>query len=124
MNLIEQARQWPQGLAAISDWLGSDGAVVDSEMAQARANVCLICPYHEPKQSVTGIMADAFKRVLEIKNRLGLRVAGQKRLGLCGICSCSTNLKIWMILDRILKQTSEIEMKSYPNYCWIIKEQV
>lgn len=124
MNIIEQAKSWPHGLSLISDWLGSDAKVVHPETAQARANICLQCPKHDSKSSVTGAMAGVFKRLLEYKSKLGLRVSGEKQLGLCGVCSCACRLKIWQTHDRVCSQSTETELKSYPSNCWILTEKI
>lgn len=119
MNLLDQVKNWPRGAELLFDWLGSDGVVVSQETAQARANICLTCPQHDSGASVTGAMAGGFKRLLELKNKAGLRVSGEKNLGLCDICGCSTRVKIWQPIDRICKMKLPEEV--YPSHCWITK---
>ena len=122
MNLLNQVKHWPHGREVISDWLGSGGHVVDRELAQQRADICLTCPMNGETNTVTGAFAGGIKRLLEMKNKLGLRVHGEKALGLCDVCGCANRLRIWQPMPLVREAATTEELRDYPPHCWIKTE--
>lgn len=118
MSLLEQARHIPHGLKVIAEWLGSGGEVVDKETAQARANICLECPQNAQGSGVTTAVAGAIKRHLEVKNKLGLRVDGSKKLKTCQSCGCVLNLLIWQKQEKVESELNDTEKENLPAFCW------
>ena len=80
MNLIERAKQFKVGAETIMEWLGAGAITVHPTLAQGRADVCLKCPLNVHESSITEAMAAAIKKQVEIKNKLQLRVNGEKFL--------------------------------------------
>jgi len=114
MGIIHQAIE---GLPNITEWV-VDGTVVDLEEAQSRANVCLQCDRNESTSFAASAVAHSVRRLLELKNKLGLRVDGEKKLGQCGVCSCVLKLQIWEPMELVEKQRNKA--LSYPPQCWKI----
>jgi hypothetical protein len=118
MTLIEQAKQYVNGVDTLMEWTIT-GRVVTPPMAQDRADTCLRCPRHKPTNFFKSLFAGAVKRQVGLKNKLKLRVKGEKQLGECEVCGCVMKTKIWMELDTI-KPTDE-ESKDYWHQCWLLK---
>ncbi len=118
MNLLDQAKHIPHGVAVISKWLGSGGEVVDQEIAQARADVCNRCHNNvlgfKPIQTV----ATAVKQYLSVKNGLGLRVNGEHSLGACSACWCQLRLLVWEPQEKVQRELTDEERPKLPIWCW------
>jgi hypothetical protein len=123
MNLFEKARQSGLGAAHIADWLGEGGMVVDQATAQHRANTCITCGLNQPGSILVGAVAHAVRGQLGIKNKLKLRVEGEKKLKECQECGCQLKLLIWEPQDRVEKHLSESSRAALPGMCWKIKKQ-
>jgi hypothetical protein len=123
VNLIEQARHIPDGIRNVTDWVGSGGEVVDARTAQHRANTCITCALNRPISPVTKAIALAIKAQLGVKNRLKLRVDGEKSLLGCDACGCVLRLQVWEPQDRVESHLTEEEIRKIPSFCWKIKKQ-
>ena len=121
MNLIEKAKAIPGGTVHLSTWVGSGGMVVSQDEAQERANTCLECVKNEPGLGITSVVAAATKRYLEFKNKLELRVNGEKKLLSCELCGCELRLQIWQPIERVKAEMNDEEIAKAPDFCWKIK---
>lgn len=119
MNIWGTASNYANGAAILCDWIGSGGNVVDRDVAQARADVCLKCPLHTAKWSFVESVAGAIKQQIGLKKHLKLRVDGEKKLHVCSVCGCAMRLKIWLPMERI-KPDGDEKSKYDPN-CWLLK---
>lgn len=119
MNLWERAKAIPHGLKVLSEWIGDGGDVVPQDVAQDRASICIKCPKNEARWMPSDTVAAAIKKHLEVKNKLELRVVGEKNLGTCSVCTCVIRLLIWEPQDRVKAQLQPDEI--YPNFCWKTK---
>lgn len=125
INLLDQVRYMARGSAILLEWT-LDGIVVEQNMAQSRADVCTgrlsgnRCPnnvHYEFSETV----GTAVKRIVALKNRLKLRVHGEKQLLACSACGgCALKAKVWKELSSILPDDEERE-KLNPQ-CWILAE--
>lgn len=120
MNLFDQVKSIPGGIESIKDWLGSGGQVVDLKVAQHRANTCITCAKNQPISSITKAVALAIKAQLGIKNKLNLRVEGEKKLKGCDICGCVLRLQIWQPQAMVESHLTEDERMQLPGFCWKI----
>ena len=59
------------------------------------------------------------RRQIELKNKLNLRVNGEKSLHICGGCLCVLKLKVWAPI-KFIAQTTDMT-KLHPD-CWQISE--
>ena len=66
MNILEQAKKIPHGIAVITDWIGDGGEVVHPLEAQRRADICNQCPRNVQGFSVTKPVAAAIKKFLGV----------------------------------------------------------
>jgi len=105
-------------MSTLTDWLGSGGRPVDKDLAQSRADICLKCPENKPDSELTVAIALGIKAVLELKNRMNLRVKGEKSLHQCSVCTCALRLKVWAPIEVIRKHMDADELSKYPDYCW------
>lgn len=128
MTLLDQAKHIPNGIAVISKWLGSGGEVVDARVAQARANICNFgaadgkrCINNDMGIHLATTVALTVKQYLEIKNKLGLKVVGEKGLGTCSMCGCSLRLKVHEPQERVRAELTDEEKLTAPDFCWQIK---
>lgn len=121
MNLLERARQLKNGTKILTDWLGDGAVVVSQSDAQARADVCLKCPMNESGFKIAGAVASEIKRQVEVKNRLMLRVDGEKSLHTCKACGCALRLKIWLPDQKIISGENEQSLFKYHEDCWVPK---
>lgn len=120
MTLIDQAKQMIEGVKTLKDWLGSGAETVPWRLAQQRANVCLKCPMNQPGNMATGAIADAVKKQIELKNKLKLRVVGEKSLLHCTACGCVLRLKVHIPIDKL--GLTAVDIGKYDPNCWQRKE--
>lgn len=118
MSIFDQAKAIPHGVQSITEWLGEGGNVVDRAESQRRANICLHCDENKEDWIVTGMVADAVRRHLEVKNHLKLRVVGEKNLGRCDVCQCVLRLLVHEPLDNVKRQMKYNPGEKYPEKCW------
>jgi hypothetical protein len=111
MNLWERAKTIAHGAKALAMWLGDGAETVQYLQAQGRANRCLQCPVMIPCPKLEGVAADAVRQMVETKNKLSLRVSGEKALGCCGACSCVLRLKTWLPIEKIQSETNDEGME-------------
>jgi len=114
MGILNQAIH---GIPNITGWI-ADGRVVEPEEAQRRANICLFCPNNVNASTAISIVASGVRRLLEMKNKLGLRVAGEHRLGQCSVCQCVLKLQVHEPLELVEKQRNKEH--AFPSHCWKI----
>lgn len=121
MSVFNTARRKLDGLRILAEWLGEGGLAVDREVAQSRADICLVCPKHVRGGELTEAVALKIKEQIEFKNVMELRVRGEKQLHTCGVCQCVLRLKCWLPLKKILPTPEE--MNDYPSECWLKTEK-
>src|ERR1019366_6798667 len=107
MNIFERVKAYKDGMEVIRDWLGEGGITVSQVMAQKRANICIACPKNVGGWMFVDAVAAAIRRQTEIKNKLQLRVEGEKQIKTCAACGCASKLKIWIPLRNILPDEDE-----------------
>lgn len=122
MNLLERAGQYANGIQILRDWLGSGGIAVEPSRSQGRANICLACPCNDAGFSVAESVATAIRNHVELKNKLELRVDGEKSLHTCQICQCALRLKVHVPMAVIRGHMTPDELGKFPDHCWQKKE--
>jgi hypothetical protein len=123
MSLFERASAYQNGALTVLEWLGEGGTVVPRHKADARAKVCIECPHNVPGGALTKVVAEAVRRHLEVKNKLGVNVSGEKKLHQCNICLCQLRLKVHVPIEVIRRHMSREELARFPDYCWQKTEQ-
>lgn len=121
----------PSGMAVLVDWLGEGGSPVDPMVAAFRAQRCLIgnngqpCPKNAELNwwdRVKHQIADWIKAELELKARMALHLAEDGKLGMCRVCGCCLQLKVWTPAKHIREHTTPEKLAEFPEYCWIKRE--
>jgi len=120
MSIAEKARQYRNGIDVLKDWLGDGANPVEKELAQTRANTCLQCLSHTTHYQFTETIANAVRIQIGLKNKLQLRVDGEKQLHTCSVCGCAMRLKVHVPIEHIALDADE--RKDYPECCWLLKE--
>lgn len=123
MNLWDSVKHIPDGVRNLADWLGEGGQVVDPAEAQRRADTCITCGLNKPGPAVTKAVALAIKAQLGVKNKLKLRVDGEKKLHQCGACGCVLRLLIHEPQERVEAHITEEERGKLPGMCWKISNK-
>lgn len=122
MSLFDKAKEFAVGAEEITAWLGSGGKIVPQEVAQERANICLECAKNVEVGVVKDTIASATRKILEAKNKLGLRIDGEKRLGMCSDCGCVLRLLVWQPQERVQPYLTEEDLKNAPTFCWKLRK--
>jgi hypothetical protein len=126
VNLFEKAKQWANGVAVLSAWLGSGAPIVFKSTAQSRGDVCTgrlsgnPCSKNVKEYEVTEAISKAIKEQVTLKSKLELRILGEKSLFTCSGCGCPLPLKIWIPVEKL--GLDEDELKNFPDFCWMKKE--
>lgn len=121
MSLWDTVRKYANGASTLADWIGDGGHVVDAQIAQYRASVCLRCPKHTTSWQFTESVAGAIKQQLGLKKKLNLRVSGEKSLHTCSVCGCAMRLKVWLPLQTIKPEPAEESL--FDSNCWLLHEK-
>jgi hypothetical protein len=106
-------------------WIGEGMQPAGSAQAQARANICLTCPKNVEKplqEFLTGAVALTVRKQIELKNKLNLRVMGEKSLHVCDVCQCVLRLKVHVPTYVIRQSTKQEIIEHLPDFCWQKKE--
>lgn len=129
MNLFERAKQLGLGLVHITTWLGAGGEPADRGTAQERADICngdnptgRRCENNVEMDNVTPAVADAVRKTIEVKNKLELRVRGEKMLRHCTACGCVLRLLVHEPQERVRKQLTAEEIDKLPKWCWKLRQ--
>lgn len=101
------------------------GRVVDEDEAQARADICTgrktgkPCPLNKPDIELTEEISKYFRKFVELKNKMNLRVHGEKQLHTCAACFCPLKTKVWQEWNVV--KPDEEEKKNFDPSCWLLK---
>lgn len=110
------------GAAILAEWLGAKGEPVTAHLAEKRAKICLNCPKNKPgnwwDRNVKDPIANAIRRHVGVKNKLGLTVEREALLGTCKVCGCNLPLAVWVPVVHILHQSPPEELAKFPGWCW------
>lgn len=125
MNLVDRVKAYAGALPILLEWTVT-GRVVAPDIAQKRADVCtgresgFACPKNKPDFQLAEDISAVVRKHVALKNRLQLRVQGEKDLHTCEACACPLKTKIWMELTTI-RPLPEEESK-YAVNCWLLHE--
>lgn len=124
--LARQAGEIVVGAKVLAEWLGEGGKPVEQALAESRGQTCINCPLNQPpgtmSRKISKKVAEKILEHVEAKNGLGLRVAGEDRLGTCDACGCHLPLKIFVPIEFIADGTSKKTLKQLHADCWIRSE--
>ena len=87
---------------------------------QARAAVCLKCPMNVKDWPFVEDVAAIIRKPVEIKNKLELKLDGEKSLHTCSGCGCVLKLKLWLPVSRLGLDAAELA--KFDLHCWMRAE--
>lgn len=122
MNRFKQAQSFYR---AYKDWIGEGRKPVLPVHAQLRADVCLVCPQNQQQgawETMSQVIAGMTRSQIELKNKMNLRVRGEKSLHICALCGCVLRLKVHAPVETVKEATGQETLASLPEECWIKKE--
>jgi hypothetical protein len=120
-----QFRRAGNGAATLGDWLGKGGIPVATELATARAAVCIGCPQNKSGDLLsffTKPVSELIRRQLEERLVLKLATSHDAKLGICFACGCPLKLKVHVPVAEIRAHMQETESGQLDPGCWIPKE--
>lgn len=127
-HVVEHAENAVRGAHIIKDdWLGKGRDPVARDLAQQRANICILCEFNRDGhffQKLTASIAKAIHEQRRLKTGLGLKVDGEDQLHTCQKCDCHLPLKIFTSIDTIKERTSLETINDMPGFCWVRKESI
>ena len=112
------------GVGVLYDWLGSGGTPVDNATAEARAQICAVCPRNGKgglSRFFTEPAAALITKQLEQRKDLNLSTSVDDKLGICEACGCVNKLKVHVPIEYILAKMSEQVRADLDKSCWILK---
>jgi hypothetical protein len=72
--------------------------------------------------SFVGSVASAIKKQVELKNKLNMRVLGEKQLLKCQGCGCVLRLKVFVPIETLSQHLDENDLKEFDPRCWVTAE--
>lgn len=124
-TVLQRAKNLAAGAAVSLDWIANDSEAVPQESANHRAEVCVKCPFNGKggwERWFTIPISNAVHALIEKKNGMNLRTPLDDKLGVCEICTCPLEAKVWMKVDKILaKLQPDVKARLHPD-CWILDE--
>ena len=123
MNILDQVKNIPNGIQTVVSWLGEGAIPVAQELAQKRTDICNTCPNNVHGNPIIESVAEAIRKTVEIKNDLGLRTAGNKKLGTCSVCACALKLKVHVDIGVIRRSMTTDDLAKFPDFCWQVTEK-
>jgi hypothetical protein len=122
-QMIKQLLQLNQGRKTLHDWLGAGGIPVPLPEAQARADICLKCPFNYKGNWLWKVAVSmAISAQMMLRQAMNLRLEGEESLGVCELCGCMLKLKTHVPFRHIYRFTSDQQFTKYPDFCWQQKE--
>jgi hypothetical protein len=123
--VVAHSRQTLSGLQLVADWVGAGGHPVAKELAEKRAEGCVICPLNQKGdfwQKLDAIAAEEIRKLLSAKNDLKLATTLDEQLHVCQACDCYLPLKVWSPLKHITNHLKpDVKAKLWEK-CWIRTE--
>ena len=116
------------GIKTLNDFLDSGEPPVASELAEARASVCVLCPKNGQGDFTRWFVkpvALAIKLQLEKLQERKISTSKDAQLNLCEICLCTLKLKTQTPMKYIKPQMPDgmlNELRAANEHCWIVKE--
>lgn len=113
------------GAKSIAEWIGQGNVPVGTELATARAKVCVACPLNKPgdlSNFFERATSDLIRRYIEQSVDSMLTTPYDQKLGVCDACMCPMRLKVHTPLRHILSNMPEHIVDELDSKCWILSE--
>src|SRR6187399_2318335 len=106
MGWTNRIAQTTNFLAVRKSWFGDGGEPVSTELAQARADVCLKCPMNYKGDWIWAMATRiAINAQSQLRRMMNLKVNGEENLKTCEACGCVLRLKVHVPIAHIYRHT-------------------
>lgn len=130
-SLRQSWSQIVEGTQVLADWWATSREYVEQTEADARAKICLACPYNGPPHgcpSCGGKLGTLRELILKIRG--DRKTVLDDKLRSCYVCGCELRAKVWLPLDLLRRHITPEQLKqfprenAFPNFagCWLVKE--
>lgn len=102
------------------EWIGSGQAPVSPPLAERRASTCAACEFNVPGHAAEAGIAERIRQHESVRHKMSLATSQDDKLQGCAICKCYLKLKVWVPLNKVLRDTDAGKM---PDHCWVKTEQ-
>ena len=117
------SRQIIKGAQTLTDWWLEGNPPVSQDHAQARANICKLCPLNQHPdlfEQFTSLALHRIRSAFALKHRMNLNLLGEDQLNICEPCGCQIQLKAWVPIEVIVKDQVKPEyFNRLHESCWI-----
>lgn len=121
-----KAKKVWQGVKTINDWIESGESGVAIELAQHRADICVVCPLNGKgglEEWFVKPAAAAIKLQFDKLSQRKLSTTVDDRLNVCTACLCPLKLKVHAPLEFISPHMGDDTRRSLDPKCWILAEE-
>lgn len=122
----EKAKKVWQGVKSLNDWIDSNTAPVEKELAEKRAAVCAVCPVNGAggmEQFFTKLAAEVVRKQFERVADRNISTTLDEKLGVCTACLCPLKLVVHVPLKfKLAHMGPETKRDLHPS-CWVLHEQ-
>lgn len=111
-----------RGTLVLASFKLAGSPLVSREQAEARAAICVACPFNAPYKKTCG--GDCQELVDLVKSIIGNEgTALDDRLQACGVCRCSNKSQVWIPVEQLRHGVTKFMMDEFPkDTCWKVKE--
>lgn len=124
-SAAEGVKKIASGAGLLLDWIIDGAEPVESELANARASICVKCPMNSPEalgSFFTKAASESIRREIEQLKRLDLTTEHDKNLGVCKACLCPLRTKTHVPLGYIHDHMPHDTKSQLDPGCWILHE--
>lgn len=110
-----------QGTRTLGSWLLGGRKLVDANLSEQRAAVCVTCPMNTEPEGCTNCNSGALAQAVDIV--VGTRrtsYAGQLRS--CSVCFCQLNAKVQLPHAILWAHMEDAQKQRLPAHCWLVTE--
>lgn len=119
MSLLKRIQQDVNGARILADWVGKGREPVERKLAQARADVCAVCPHNKPGGKVEAAIAETILEQEGLRAQIGAALTNEGRLKSCDRCGCYLKLKVWVPMRHLRPRS---RLRDFPEHCWMRTE--
>jgi hypothetical protein len=73
-------------------------------------------------EKLTGSVAEAIRRQVQVKNALDMRTPWDGQIHTCDACGCNLRLKVWVPIVTLRSRMTDDDAYHLDPDCWIIDE--
>jgi len=126
LGVVRGIKKVARGAGLLLDWITDGAEPVSSELANARAAVCVKCPKNSPESLgsfFTKAASELIRKEIEQRKVLDMTTPYDEQLGLCKVCLCPMKLKVHTPISYIREHMPKEQVEELHVDCWIRKGQ-